>query len=44
MQRVVPSAFSYTVGIPEDSSFAAEYPARTGLCQRFDVTFAGNSA
>ena len=30
MPPMVPSAFSYSVGVPEEVTFAAEYPARTG--------------
>jgi hypothetical protein len=41
---ILPSAFSYSVGIPEDLSFAAEYPARTFPCQRFDAALADGSA
>jgi len=32
-----PSAFSYSVGVPEEETYAAEYPARTFPCQRFDA-------
>jgi hypothetical protein len=39
-----PSAFSYSVGIPEEGSYAAEYPARTFPCQRFDAILANGSA
>jgi len=39
-----PSAFSYSVGIPEEGSYAAEYPARTLPCQRFDTALASGSA
>ncbi len=39
-----PSAFSYSVGVPEEGSYAAQYPARTFPCQRFDVGVAGVSA
>ena len=39
-----PSAFSYSVGVPEEFSYAAEYPARTFPCQRFDAAFASSSA
>ncbi len=35
-----PSAFSYSVGVPEDGSYAAEYPARTLPGQRFDAALA----
>jgi len=41
---IVPSAHPKSVGVPECESFAAEYPARTFLCQRFDVVLANNSA
>jgi hypothetical protein len=39
-----PSAFSYSVGIPEYGSYAAEYLARTLPYQRFDAALAGGSA
>jgi len=39
-----PFAFSYSVGVPEEGSYAAEYPARTVPYQRFDVTLASDSA
>ena len=39
-----PSAFSYSVGVPEEVSFAAQYPARTCPCQRFDAVLADRSA
>src|SRR5947209_2549888 len=32
-----PSASPYGVGVPEEGSYAAEYPARTFPCQRFDA-------
>jgi hypothetical protein len=35
---------AYSVGVPEDVSFAAEYPARTCPCQRFDAALADRSA
>jgi len=41
---MLPSAFSYSVGVPEDDSFAAEYPARTLPYQRFDAALASGSA
>lgn len=48
---VLPSAYSYCVGTPEDlgiapegMDFAAEYPARTFPCQRFAPALAGNDA
>ncbi len=41
---MVPSASPYGVGVPEDDSFAAEYPARTFPCQRFDAALASDSA
>jgi hypothetical protein len=41
---MLPSAFSYSVGIPEELSYAAEYPARTFPCQRFDAALASGSA
>jgi hypothetical protein len=34
----------YSVGVQEDISFAAEYPARTFPCQRFDAALASGSA
>ena len=34
VHRVLPSAFSYSVGIPKQSSYAAEYPAHTFPCPR----------
>jgi hypothetical protein len=42
--RVQPSAFSYSVGVPKPSSYAAEYPARTFPCPRFDAALASGSA
>ena len=42
--RVLPSAFSYSVGIPEGLSFAAQYPARTFPYPRFDAALANGSA
>lgn len=33
--RMLPSAFSYSVGAPKWASFAAQYLARTCPCQRF---------
>ena len=41
---VWPSASPYSVGTPEEGSFAAEYPARTYPCQRFDAALTGGSA
>ena len=41
---MLPSATPYSVGIPEELSFAAEYPARTFPCQRFDAALASGSA
>ena len=41
---VGPSASPYSVGVPEEGSYAAEYPAHTFPCQRFDVTLASDSA
>src|SRR5881409_2075554 len=32
-----PSASPYSVGVPEEDPYAAEYPARTFPCQRFDL-------
>jgi hypothetical protein len=43
-RRVWPSAFPYSVGAPEGSSFAAEYPACAFPCQRFACTLAGVDA
>jgi len=40
---VEPSAFSYSVSVPEEIHFAAQYPARTYPCQRFDAALAGDS-
>jgi hypothetical protein len=39
-----PSASSYGVGVPEDDPYAAEYPARTFPCQRFDAALTSGSA
>jgi hypothetical protein len=39
-----PSAFSYSVGVLEEVPYAAEYPARTFPCQRFDAALASGSA
>jgi hypothetical protein len=36
--------FSYSVGVPEEDPYAAEYPARTFPCQRFDAALASSSA
>ena len=44
MYGTEPSAFSYSVGIPEYGSYAAEYLARTLPYQRFDAALAGGSA
>jgi hypothetical protein len=44
MYPMVPSAFSYSVGIPEGEPYAAEYPARTLSYQRFDAALASGSA
>jgi hypothetical protein len=41
---MLPSAFSYSVGIPEELSYAAQYPARTFPCQRFDAALSSGSA
>ena len=41
---MLPSAFSYSAGIPEELSYAAQYPARTFPCQRFDAALASGSA
>ena len=43
-RQVEPSASPYSVGTPEEMSFAAEYPARTCPCQRFDAVLSGRSA
>ena len=32
MPQMVPSAISYSVGVPEEMAFAAQYPARTCPC------------
>ena len=34
--------YPYGVGVPDLASFAAQYPARTYPCQRFEVVLAGN--
>src|SRR5467141_173676 len=39
-----PSASPYSVGVPEEGTYAAEYPARTFPCQRFDAALASSSA
>jgi hypothetical protein len=39
-----PVAFFYSVGVPEGSSYAAEYPDRTFPGQRFDAALASSSA
>ena len=44
VHRMGPSAFSYSVGVPECLAYAAEYPARTLPCQRFDAALASGSA
>jgi len=44
MRPVVLSASPYYVSVPEGPSFAAQYPARTYPCQRFDAAFTDNSA
>jgi hypothetical protein len=44
MRSVLPSAFSYSVGIPKQVPFAAQYPARTFPCQRFAAFLADSSA
>jgi len=44
VHRVLPSAFSYSVGIPKQSSYAAEYPAHMFPCPRFDAALASGSA
>ena len=41
---VLPSASPYSVGTPEQSSFAAEYPARPYPCQRFSAALTNGSA
>jgi hypothetical protein len=38
-----PSASPYSVAVPE-LFYAAEYPARTFPCQRFDAALASGSA
>ena len=42
--QMLPSASPYSVGVPEDTFFAAEYPARTFPCQRFAAALASDSA
>jgi len=37
-RQVLPSAHSYSVGVPGKSTFAAEYPARTYPSQPFDAS------
>src|SRR5207245_545860 len=44
VHRMGPSASPYGVGVPEEGSYAAEYPARTFPCQRFDAALASGSA
>src|SRR5262249_14193880 len=44
VHRMRPSASPYSVGVPEECTFAAEYPARTYPCQRFDDALASGSA
>ena len=39
-----PSASPYSVGTPEENTFAAEYPARPYPCRRFGAALAGNAA
>jgi hypothetical protein len=39
-----PSAYSYSIGVPENATFAAEYPARTFPCQRFVAALTSSSA
>jgi hypothetical protein len=43
-RRMWPSAFPYSVGVPEKRSFAAEYPARTFPCPRFGTAPTSGSA
>jgi hypothetical protein len=38
-----PSTSPYSVGVPKAGSFAAEYPARTYPCQRFDAALASGT-
>lgn len=44
MRPVVPSDYPYSVGIPDQASFAAQYPACTYPCQRFSHPLAGTAA
>jgi hypothetical protein len=41
---VWPSAPPYGVGTPEESAFAAEYPARPSPCRRFDAVLTDDAA
>jgi hypothetical protein len=41
---MLPSASPYGVGVPKNSIFEAEYPARTFPCQRFKAALASDSA
>ena len=38
------SLSAYSVGVPGEVAYAAEYPARTFPCQRFDAALASGSA
>jgi hypothetical protein len=40
---MLPSASPYSVGVPEDAYFAAEYPARSFPCQLFAAALASGS-
>ena len=51
LRPVLPSAFAHSVGVPEylpltrqGMDFAAQYPACTFPCQRFDAVLTDNSA
>jgi hypothetical protein len=44
VHSMVPSARPYSVGVPKEVCFAAEYPARTFPCQRFADALTSASA
>jgi hypothetical protein len=37
VRPILPSAYLHSVGVPEGDSYAAQYPARTFPCRRFDT-------
>lgn len=41
---VWPSAYSYSVGTPEETTFAAEYPARSYPGRRFSLALTDDAA